>query len=360
MLKANATTNDSRASARFLPQSKGTPRVVQRTDLAPITQADADSLAKGAVPTSDRTIARGRGFLNAAIIPGATVSISQAGVSSGKFYVREVEHHFSGNGGWTRFVAGDRDAPRLVEPWPTAQRASTFSHTGAMIGIVTQVDTAGPRVKVQLPVIGDQFESGWARVLMLGAGNQTGLFVMPEVNDEVVVVFADGNLRSPVVIGGLHSTHQGHQPHSTPNTRDSGDKVVARTWFSKRGNYVELRDDSAASGQHVKIGLGKGKQFIRLGEDKVEVSAPNDVPIRIGNQDAWIEIGQNGAITIQATSVAIKATQSLKAEGMDISLKAKTDVKIEAQSSLGLKSGASANLESSGQTVVKGAMVQIN
>lgn len=359
MLKAKASTKNDRASARFLPKPDGHPPLVQRTDLAPVTQEDAQSLADGAVPTSDRTIARGRGFLNAAIIPGATVAVSQAGVSSGKFYVREVEHHFSTTGGWTRFVAGERDAPRLAEPWPAPQRASTFTHTGAMIGIVTEIHGTEASVKVKLPAFGDQFGSGWARVVMLGAGDKTGLFVMPEINDEVLVVFAEGSLEAPIVIGGLHSRHKAHLAPDTPTARH-GKNVVARTWYSRLGHYVELRDNTAPEQQHVKIGLGNGEQFVRVGKDKVEISAPNNVPIRIGNQNAWIEIGQNGAITIQATSVTIKTTQSLQAEGLEISLKAKANVKVEAQATLGLKSGASASLESSGQTVVKGALVQIN
>lgn len=350
-----AKSVDDRNSSAFV-KAPAKPVKVQRSDLVPTAVDDANNLAAAAAGRS-RSIARGRGPINAAIVPGSTIEVTDAGVSSGRFYVREVEHRLTANGGWTRFVAGDRDAPRLVEPRDGGWSHSTFTHHSALIGVVTQINPQGPMVKVKLPVIGDQFETSWARVLMLGAGPGTGLFVMPEIHDEVLVLFPDGDLRNPVIVGGLHSKDRA--PTTRAKTRN-GETVEARAWASKQQHYIELADGQSPDRQHVKLGLGDSDQYVRVGKDKVEISTPNNVPIRIGSPKAWIEIGTDGSITLSADSVKIAAKNDVTVEGTSVKTTSSTTTTVEARTSLTLKGTAGASLEAAGPTKVKGAMVQIN
>jgi len=71
---------------------------------------------------------------------------------------------------------------------------------GAVFGVV--VDVRDPlqqrRLRIRLPSIGPESES-WARVASGFGAHWTG----PGVGDQVVVVFEHGDLRRPVVIGGL-------------------------------------------------------------------------------------------------------------------------------------------------------------
>src|SRR5262245_20921050 len=75
----------------------------------------------------------------------------------------------------------------------------------AMVGIVT--DNKDPqklgRVKIKLAVLSEQDTSYWAPIVMLGAGKNRGWFFIPEVDDEVLVMFEHGDINRPLVVGSL-------------------------------------------------------------------------------------------------------------------------------------------------------------
>jgi len=81
---------------------------------------------------------------------------------------------------------------------------------GVVVGLVTNAnDPEGlGRVKVKFPwladeEVGDLHETDWVRIAAGMAGNNRGMFFMPEVNDEVLVAFEHGDTRFPFVIGFL-------------------------------------------------------------------------------------------------------------------------------------------------------------
>src|SRR5688572_18821933 len=74
-----------------------------------------------------------------------------------------------------------------------------------VVGVVT--DNKDPeklgRVKVKMPVISGTDSSFWVPIVMLGAGKNRGWFFIPEVDDEVLVVFEHGNINKPLVVGAM-------------------------------------------------------------------------------------------------------------------------------------------------------------
>lgn len=74
-----------------------------------------------------------------------------------------------------------------------------------MIGVVT--DNKDPlklgRVKVKLPVLIEAETTWWAPIVMLGAGKNRGWFFIPELEDEVLVLFEHGDMNRPIVVGAL-------------------------------------------------------------------------------------------------------------------------------------------------------------
>jgi len=60
------------------------------------------------------------------------------------------------------------------------------------------------RVQVKFPWL-DDAEGYWARVAAPMAGDKRGCFLMPEVNDEVLVAFEHGNVAFPYIVGYLWS-----------------------------------------------------------------------------------------------------------------------------------------------------------
>src|ERR1044072_5241274 len=76
---------------------------------------------------------------------------------------------------------------------------------GVYEAIVTAVNDTEGRVRVKFPWFDDQMETELARVRQAYAGNGYGAFFIPEVGDEVLVAFIQGDMRLPIILGGLYN-----------------------------------------------------------------------------------------------------------------------------------------------------------
>jgi uncharacterized protein involved in type VI secretion and phage assembly len=75
----------------------------------------------------------------------------------------------------------------------------------AVIGLVVDIkdpDRLG-RVKVRFPDLPGQDTSWWAPLSALGAGPDRGWWFLPEIDDEVLVMFEHGDVSRPIIIGAL-------------------------------------------------------------------------------------------------------------------------------------------------------------
>ena len=103
------------------------------------------------------------------------------------------------------------------------------------------------RVQVRLlnfDGVNDQDARIWARVAVPFAGDNRGAFLLPDVGDEVLVSFVNGDSRLPIVVGGLWNGNA-----SPPETLGgSGDRIDRWTLVGKAGTriaIVEERDGEA-------------------------------------------------------------------------------------------------------------------
>jgi len=63
------------------------------------------------------------------------------------------------------------------------------------------------RIKVRLPYLdaGDVDQSHWAQLLTPMEGKKFGVYVIPDIEDVVAVMFIAGDMSMPVIIGGVWS-----------------------------------------------------------------------------------------------------------------------------------------------------------
>src|SRR5690606_26192473 len=76
---------------------------------------------------------------------------------------------------------------------------------GLVIATVTAVDDplGQGRIKVTYPWLDESLESDWVPVAAPFAGPDRGLYMMPEVGDEMVAGFLHGDFNHPIVLGAL-------------------------------------------------------------------------------------------------------------------------------------------------------------
>ena len=177
-------------------------------------------------------------------------------------------------------------------------------------GIVTNnLDLTGEgRVKVRVPSA-PSFEP-WARIVSVGAGGDRGLFWIPQIDDEVLVAFAQDDVNSAYVLGGLWNTRD-RPPAALPP--DALIKRVLKTGVAGGiGHEVEFDD---------------ALQSITITSSTQQKIAIDPLTIKIESTGGAMSITLDQAtqtITLQAAvKLALKAPQ-ISLEGLQIELKGTT------------------------------------
>jgi uncharacterized protein involved in type VI secretion and phage assembly len=122
----------------------------------------------------------------------------------------------------------------------TEEREAALSRIyGVVVGVVTnnKDDSGMGRVKVKFPWLSDQDESYWARIAAPMAGKERGFYFLPEVEDEVLVVFEQGDVRFPYVIGALWNGKE------KPPAKNEDGKNNIRVIKSRSGHVIRLNDE---------------------------------------------------------------------------------------------------------------------
>jgi len=146
--------------------------------------------------------------------------------------------------------------------------------TGLRYAEVSSVDDTGYILTWLSGSVSSQ--SAPARVATLMAGNERGSYFMPEVGDEVVVGFEDGNLDRPVILGALWS-----DVDKPPTNADTSSSNNIRTIVSRLGHQL-IFDDSPGAGKvtiktkgDLKIVMDDATKMITIqvdGSNKIEIS----------------------------------------------------------------------------------------
>ncbi len=183
---------------------------------------------------------------------------------------------------------------------------------GVVIGLVT--DNVDPlkegRVRVNFPMLNNEVESEWCRMRQAYAGNDYGAFYIPEIGDEVLVSFINGDMSLPVILGGLYN---GKDKPPSFRAKDKDQKMI-RT----KGKHEILMDDTTGK-ERVRIKTKKGHTIDLSDEDKkIDIKTTSGQKVVLDDQakSVTIETGgtsitvdaASGKITLKATTVSISAT----------------------------------------------------
>ena len=333
------------------------PGVSSVSDAKAVADGLRDRLAAASVT------AKGAGAGDAAIVLGSSVTVQEAGPINGTYQVTKVEHVLRRSHFETRFVAGDRTPSGLVDSLADGKAGAMMPlrHEGLVIGTVTSLGDPEHKglLRVKFPGLDQQLASAWARFLAVGGGgdNARGFVALPEVGDEVLVGFEGGDVHRPVVIGGLYTSG------SKVGDWDVQDgKVMSRRLVTRDGHTLEIKDGNDDANKYFKFTTkgGQGDVLLRLGGDKVDLTTPAQVPVKVTAGQGSFEIDGQGNITLKGPKITIDAQQQLELHGMSVAMKADQQLALEGEMGASLK-GLKVDVQAETMATIKGtASVAIN
>ncbi|WP_437621901.1 phage baseplate assembly protein V [Sorangium sp. So ce1151] len=169
----------------------------------------------------------------------------------------------------------------------------------ATVSDVVDPDGLG-RVKVKLPwakdPAGGAYEA-WARLATLMGGNRRGSFFVPDIADEVLVAFEDGDPRRPFVLGGLWNGSD-----KPPEDMDGDGKNHKKVLKSRNGVKVTLDDTDGHEKLILETPAGQ-KITLQDGPGSVEIKDSNGNSLKM--ESSGVTITAAAKLTISAAKIDV-------------------------------------------------------
>lgn len=231
---------------------------------------------------------------------GSMVSIRGLGKRfSGMYRLTKVTHSIGEGGYQTSFEVTQRAGTnimqllrRQLQETPSPTQRERFH--GVTVGRVTRnVDTeeGRGRVQLQLPHFSNE-DSPWARCVTPMAGDDRGMYFLPDVGDEVLVAFEHGDVAKPVVLGSMWNGVK-----RPPETHTDGQNRI-RMIRTGAGHTITLDD---TKGNEQVVVRDKGGSTIRLKVNgDLEIEAARNLVLNAPKGD--IEMSSNNVrVSVKGT-----------------------------------------------------------
>jgi Rhs element Vgr protein len=274
-----------------------------------------------------------------AVKPNTTLKLEGVGDRfNGKVYISAIRHQIT-EGDWTvdaQFGIDPNWFSETVEINDAPAGGLLAAVQGLQIGVVTQLENdpdGENRILVRMPIISGDEQGIWARVSSLDAGKERGSFFLPEIGDEVIVGFINGDPDHPVVLGMMNSSAKPAPLTASDDNHEKG--------FTTRSKMKFIFNDDKKS---VILETPAGKK-ITVDEDAGIIKIEDENSNKMTMDSGGIKIESQG-------DISIKATGDVKIEG--------TNVTVSANAQLKASGSGGAELSTSAIAKIQGSMVQIN
>lgn len=208
---------------------------------------------------------------------------------------------------------------------------------GVMVGNVTEnYDMAHPgMVCVEIPVRDKTANVlKWAKVAFLAAGKKWGSYWLPEIGDEVLVCFEQGNIEKPYVIGCVPKSESVLLKKSV----DARNKLKELRF--QNGMYLSVEEDLENEGNAdtITLSTSQGKLFFTIQNENQEVlikdkesenmimmvgsddrglisiKAKKKLQIKIGEEISFTMNGDTGTVSLECKNFMIKTDSNFKVD----------------------------------------------
>ncbi len=232
---------------------------------------------------------------------------------------------------------------------------------GIVVGTVTKNYDKDMPGRVCVQIISrdqDANELLWARVAMPSSGSKWGHYFLPEVGDEVLVAFEQGNIERPYIIGCIPKLNDQFLKKSVD------EKNQIKRIVTKHGSTIffeDNADDEEGGKDKIKIDTAKLEHRIEMDNEKhtilisdkdgnnkiamqtesgkgnIEIKTEKKLTIKVGDNITMTFNGSNGTVEISANKINFKANDSaemtangqLKLQGANMQVSGNSMMKVE-------------------------------
>lgn len=227
---------------------------------------------------------------------------------------------------------------------------------GVRVGVVT--DNEDPeglaRVKLRFPWRDADDESAWARIATPMAGNGYGSYFLPEVDDEVLVAFAGGDIHRPFVVGSLYNGVQ------TPPETNEGTNDV-RSVHSRSGHRLAFDDAEdgrltieTAGGHRLVLDDTDGSERVTVADDS------GDNAVTLDGAEGTVSVQADSELRLSAPTVTIDADEVSVSGRQGLSLRSKSRIDIASKGQLRVTSSGVMGIDASGPLSLSGTLITLN
>lgn len=205
---------------------------------------------------------------------------------------------------------------------------------GTAIGIVTNLNDPEQygRIQVRLPGVDDEVQSWWARISATQGGGSRGNFIRPEVGDEVLIMFEQGEPDQPIVVGVFWN---GKDEPPGPGNADGKNDYK---WIETRSGHQLIFNDGSDGG------------FIEFHDADKKLHTKFDVP---GKHIRWT--ADSGFIRIEAPKGKVRfECTTFKLESSE-----KTDIQVTNTHTVSVTGKRSTSVSSGSLTQAAGSSMSV-
>lgn len=206
---------------------------------------------------------------------------------------------------------------------------------GAVVGVVAENYTQEMpgRLCVTVPVRDqDANQLKWAKMAMPYMGPGWGTYFLPEKGDQVILIFEDGNIEKPFVIGCIPKDKDKFLKKSV-NEHNQIKQIQTRN-----GSRITFWDDVDEDGAKDKITISTAQDAHQIIIDneakkisvfdkeknchvelcteqgKMNIHAQQRLELTVGDSVKLVMNGENGAVKLEAQKFTVEASKSIKME----------------------------------------------
>ncbi len=309
--------------------------------------------------------------VNTGVSLGKIINIKSNEGSFGSYRVTNVKHAYGIRGKYKNTFTA---VPLEIDIYPLTNIA-IVNKAQAQIGKVTNAtDPEGmSRIQVQFPwQVATSGTTPWIRVATSYAGGNRGFHFLPEVGDEVLVGFENGEVERPFMQAALYTGANKPEEWQT----DANNVKAIRT---RSGHTIELNDTEGEEKINIYDNEGSiiifdtvaksltinATETIDIGAKNINIVAEENITIQaqgdiITAAEGDISIQSQGATDIQATGDAsLVSSGAVTVEATSDATLAGANAVVSGQASAELN-GAQAKVAGSAMTEISGGIVKVN